>query len=77
MKYSITLFPERAQKTLRLLCEGKEKDEIIQELSISRETYKKYLTDFRRYFKKKEIHAIVVVCLRSNLFVEPPSFTVR
>ena len=74
MKYSITLFPQRAQQTLKLLCEGKEKEEVIQELSLNPHTYKKYLSDFRHYFQKKEIHAIVVLCLRSNLFREPDSF---
>lgn len=67
MKYSITLFPERAQQTLRLLCEGKEKQEIITLLNLSPNTYKKYLSDFRRHFQKKEVHAIVVLCLRSNI----------
>ena len=70
MRYSITLFPQRAQQTLRLLCEGKEKQEIIRELDLSPNTYKKYLSDFRRHFKKKEIHAIVVLCLQSNLLLE-------
>jgi DNA-binding NarL/FixJ family response regulator len=67
MKYSITLFPERAQQTLKLLCEGKEKQEIITELDLSPNTYKKYLSDFRRHFRKKEVHAIVVLCLQLNL----------
>ncbi|CCQ57981.1 MAG: hypothetical protein MK111_22155 [Crocosphaera sp.] len=67
MTYSITLFPERAQQTLKLLCEGKEKHEILTLLDLSPNTYKKYLTDFRRHFKKKEVHAIVVLCLQSNL----------
>lgn len=66
-QYSITLFPERAQQTLKLLCEGKEKQEIITELDLNPNTYKKYLSDFRRYFKKKEVHAIVVLCLQLNL----------
>ncbi len=73
MRYSITLFPERAQQTLRLLCQGKEKEEILNELSLSPNTYKKYLSDFRRYFKKNEVHAIVVLCLQFNLLEETSS----
>ena len=70
MKYPITLFPKRAQQTLKLLCDGKEKQEIMEELALKPDTYKKYLGYFRNYFQKKEIHAIVVICLRSNLFRE-------
>ncbi len=73
MKYSITLFPKRAQQTLKLLCDGKEKVEIMEELALKPDTYKRYLGYFRNYFQKKEIHAIVVLCLRSNLFPEVSS----
>ena len=77
MKYSITLFPKRAQQTLKLLCDGKEKQEIMEELALKPDTYKKYLCYFRNYFQKKEIHAIVVICLRSNLFRDTASFTLE
>ena len=77
MNYSITLFPQRAQQTLKLLCEGKEKQEILTQLHLSPNTYKKYLSDFRRHFQKKEIHAIVVLCLQFNLLEEDVSSSLR